>query len=254
VSLVRDQRTVLDRVDWTVAAGERWVVLGRNGCGKTSLVRIAALQLHPSSGTVDVLGERLGRTDVRSLRRRIGFASSSLAERFRPALTAREIVMTGREAALEPWWHHYDERDHAAADAALGRVGVAHLTERTFGTLSSGERQRVILARTTVTDPPLVILDEPTAGLDLAGREELVASLDGLAAERPQAAMVLVTHHVDEIPPSATHALLIGSTGQIVACGTIDDALTADALSACFELPLQLERRPDGRLSAWRRS
>jgi iron complex transport system ATP-binding protein len=254
VTLVREDRRVLDAIDWQVTAGERWVVLGRNGCGKTSLARIVALQLHPSSGTVDVLGERLGRTDVRSLRRRIGFASAALADSFRRELTAVDIVMTGREAALEPWWHPYDDTDRERALAALGRVGIRHLAHRSFGTLSSGERQRVVLARTTSMDPPLVILDEPTAGLDLAGREELVASLDALATAQPTVATVLVTHHVDEIPSSTTHALLLGATGTVVACGAIDAALTADALSSCFELPLSLERRADGRRAAWRRS
>jgi iron complex transport system ATP-binding protein len=253
-TLVRGERRVLDSIDWTANEGERWVVLGRNGCGKTSLARIVALQLHPSSGVVDVLGERLGRTDVRALRRRVGFASAALADAFRRELTPLEIVMTGREAALEPWWHRYDDGDRARARVALERVGVAHLATRTFGTLSSGERQRVILARTTAMDPPLVVLDEPTAGLDLAGREELVASLDALAAAQPTTTSLLVTHHVDEIPPSATHALLLGATGTVIASGAIGDVLTSDTLSACFELPLALERRADGRLTAWRRA
>jgi iron complex transport system ATP-binding protein len=249
VSLVRDGRFLLDHVTWTVQPHERWVVLGRNGSGKTSLVRLASLYLHPSSGEVAVLGEFLGRTDVRALRKRIGVASSSFAAQLRPELTAAEVVMTAKHAALEPWWHRYDDADKAHAVAQLTRLGVGHMAERELGTLSSGEQQRVLLARTLMTDPGLVLLDEPTAGLDLGGREELVASLATLAADPDAPATILVTHHVDEIPPGFTHVLLL-HRGAVLAAGPLEETLTAERLSACFELALTLERH-GRRYGAW---
>jgi iron complex transport system ATP-binding protein len=249
VRLVRDERVILDDIDWAVQPGERWVVLGRNGSGKTSIVRIASLYLHPSDGTVDVLGERLGRTDVRVLRRRIGLASAALARELRPDLRALDVVMTAKYAALEPWWHRYDDDDRARALALLERFGIAAYADRTFGTLSSGEQQRTLLARTLMTEPGLVLLDEPTAGLDLGGREELVGALTLLAGDDTAPPMVLVTHHVDEIPPGFTHVLLLRA-GRIHAAGPIETTLTADALSGCFGMELVLERHGD-RYGAW---
>lgn len=242
VSRIEGGRFVLEGIDWSIAAHERWVVLGRNGCGKSTLMRIASLYLHPSTGSVRVLGEELGRTDVRVLRRRIGYSAHAMADMLRPALTAIEIVMTAKYAALEPWWHTYEETDRSQARAVLARVGCEALAEQSFGTLSSGERQRVLLARTLFTDPGLVLLDEPTAALDLAGREQLVANLDSLAADPAAAPMALVTHHVEEIPPGFTHILLLRE-GRVLTMGPIAEALTADALSECFEMPLTLERR-----------
>jgi iron complex transport system ATP-binding protein len=209
VGLVRDGRALLDGIDLSVQAGERWVVLGPNGSGKSTLLRIAALQLHPSAGSVTVLGAELGRVDVRRHRQRIGWASAALADALRPELTALEVVMTAKHGALEPWWHTYDQEDRAAALGCLERLGVAGLSGRTFGTLSSGERQRVLVARTLMGSTGLVLLDEPTAGLDLGGRESLVAGLDALAADPSSAPVVLVTHHVEEIPPSFTSVLLL---------------------------------------------
>ena len=242
VRLVRDGRALLDGIDWTVCPGERWVVLGPNGSGKTSLVRIASLYLHPSSGDVEVLGERLGRTDVRTLRQRVGLTSGALAAMLRPELAALDVVVTARYAALEPWWHVYTEADRAAAHDRLDRVGAGHLAHRTFGTLSDGERQRVLLARMLLPDPGLLLLDEPTAGLDLGAREQLVGDLDALSTDPATPPIVFVTHHVEEIPASFTHALLLRD-GRIHAAGPIDDTLTQDALSACFGLPLLLEHR-----------
>jgi iron complex transport system ATP-binding protein len=252
ITKVVDERPILRGVDWCIRPGQRWVVLGRNGCGKTTLMRIASLYLHPTSGSVTVLGETLGRCDVRRLRERIGFSSASFADMLRPALSAGEIVMTAKHAALEPWWHQYDDADHRRAADLLGRVGVGHFVDRQFGTLSSGERQRVLLARTLMNDPGLVLLDEPTAGLDLGGREELVASLDALAADLTTPPIAMVTHHVEEIPTSFTHVLLLRD-GAALASGPIDEVLTADALSACFDLPVHLERRA-GRFTAYHRS
>lgn len=252
VSFRRDGRAILDRVSLTVRADERWLVLGANGSGKTTLLRIAALYEHPSDGSVSVLGERLGSTDVRALRRRVGYASAALADQFRPDLTALDVVMTARYAALEPWWHRYDQVDRDRASRCLADMDVAHLAGRSLGTLSSGERQRVFLARTRMNDPAVVLLDEPSARLDLGGREQLVAALQQMASDQTAPPVVLVTHHVDEVPPGTTHALLLRA-GRVLTCGPLEVALTAESLSECFGLPLELERRPDGRFTAWGR-
>jgi iron complex transport system ATP-binding protein len=251
VRVVRDGRAILDGVDWTVHEHERWVVLGRNGSGKTTMLRIASCYMHPTAGTVDVLGHRLGRVDVRQLRARIGLTSAALADQLRPNLDALDVVMTAKYAALEPWWHTYTDDDRKRAATLLDRLGVGGLAERDFGTLSSGERQRVLLARTLMTDPGLVLLDEPNAGLDLGGREELVAALAALAGDPDSPPSILVTHHVDEIPPGFTHLLLLRE-GRVHAAGPIDTTLTAEHLSATFGLPLALERR-NGRFSAFAR-
>lgn len=244
VTVRRDGRTLLDDVSWTVRANERWVVLGRNGSGKTTLVRVASLYLHPTAGVVRVLGETLGRTDVRTLRTRIGVMSAAMADLMRPQLAARDVVMTGRHAALEPWWHHYDDRDRTRAAALLTQVGVGSVAGQTFGTLSSGERQRVLLARTLMNEPGLVLLDEPMAALDLGGREELVATLATLAADSSAPALVLVTHHLEEVPPGFTHALLLDA-GRVQAAGPIASVLTDAGLTHCFGLPVRLDRRGD---------
>ncbi len=246
----RDGRRILDNVTMRVHRDQRWLVLGANGSGKTSLLRIAAMYEHPSSGTVRVLGEALGRTDVRRLRRRIGYASAALATQFRPALTAGDVVVTAKYAALEPWWHQYSDDDRDQALACLVRMDVGLLAGRSIGTLSSGEQQRVLLARTLMNDPEVILLDEPSARLDLGGREQLVAALAELAGQPDGPPFVLVTHHVDEVPDGVTHALLLRD-GRVVAQGPINDTLTASTLSDCFEMDLALERRPDGRLSAW---
>ncbi|MEY2454894.1 MAG: iron complex transport system ATP-binding protein [Acidimicrobiaceae bacterium] len=251
VGLVRGDTVILDGINWAVAEGDRWIVLGANGSGKTSIIRIASLYLHPSTGDVDVLGERLGRVDVRRHRRRIGVVSASFADLLRPGLTATEIVMTAKNAALESWWHQYDDADRARAIELLDRFGCASLADHPFATLSSGERQRVQLARTLMTDPRLLLLDEPTAGLDLGGREDLVQRLSALAADPSTPATVLVTHHVDEIPPGYDHVLLLRG-GRVTAAGPIDDVLTSTALSECFGIDVTLERR-DGRFSAYAR-
>lgn len=250
VRVVRDGRPILDRIDWDVRAGERWAVLGPNGSGKTTLVRIASLYEHPTSGSVDVLGGRLGRIDVRRHRERIGLVSAALADQLRGDLAALDVVVTAKHAALEPWWHEYEPADRDRARALLERVGVGALAARRFATLSSGERQRVQLARALMADVGLLLLDEPAAGLDLGGREDLVARLAALASDPTTPPTVLVTHHVDEIPPGFTHALLL-SEGSMLAAGPLDDVVTAGTLSECFGLPLRLARH-DGRWSAHR--
>jgi iron complex transport system ATP-binding protein len=250
ISVVRDGRLLLDDVSLRVNSDERWLVLGANGSGKTTLVRIAAMYDHPTRGSVSVVGETLGSTDVRALRRHIGYVSASLAGDLRPALAARDVVMTARHAALEPWWHTYDESDRRRAAECLDRLGVGDFAERTFGSLSSGEQQRVLLARSLMNDPDVVLLDEPSARLDLGGREELVSTLSGIVDDSSAPALVLVTHHLDEVPPRMTHALLLRS-GRVLTSGAFDDVITPDNLSECFGMKLHVERRTNGRLSAY---
>ena len=237
-----DGTQVLRGVDWEVRPGQRWVVLGPNGSGKTTLVRIATMWEHPSTGVVELLGQRLGRTDVRRLRAGVGFTSAAMADMLRPSLTAAEVVMTAKHAALEPWWHRYDAADAGRARAALERVGCGDRSDQRFGTLSSGERQRVLLARALSLEPGVVVLDEPNAGLDLGGREQLIVLLSDLAADPDTPPLVLVTHHADEIPEGFTHALLLRD-GAVLASGPMDETLTSANLSECFGLDLTLERR-----------
>lgn len=242
-------RRILDGIDWTIATHEHWLVLGANGSGKTTLLRIAAMYEHPTSGTVRVLGEELGHTDVRRLRRRVGYASAALAGQFRSELTARDVVMTAHYAALEPWWHQYTDADRARAEACLDQMGVGAFAERSLGTLSSGEQQRVFLARTLMNEPGVILLDEPSARLDLGGREQLVAALQHLATDG-DTPLALVTHHVDEIPPAIEHVLLLRH-GRCLAQGPIEATLTSESLSECFEMDLRVERRDNGRWTAW---
>ena len=251
VQLIRDGRHLLDGVTWHVREGERWVVMGPNGCGKTSLMRIAALYEHPSSGEVTVRGERLGHTDVRRLRRRVALVSSALAEMIRPALLCRDVVMSARFAALEPWWHTYEPADAERAIRLLDEQGVGFATDRRFASLSSGEKQRVLLARALMGQPELVLLDEPCTGLDLRGREELVDHLSGLAKDPSSAPTALVTHHVEEIPPGFTHLLALRA-GRIVASGELSETLTSDVRAETFDIQVTLARHNDGRFSARR--
>lgn len=250
IVFARDGRQIIDHVSLRVERGENWLVLGANGSGKTTLLRIAAMYEHPSHGTVRVLGEQLGRTDVRRLRRRVGYASAALAAQFRPELAAHEIVMTARYAALEPWWHRYDDDDRERARACLDQMGVGDFADRTLGSLSSGEQQRVFLARTLMNQPGVILLDEPSARLDLGGREQLVHALDDIADDDDAPPFVVVTHHLEEVPSTVTHALLLRD-GRAVAQGALDDALTSAALSECFGMRLVVDRRDDGRLTAW---
>jgi iron complex transport system ATP-binding protein len=246
----RDGRAILDDVTLKVETHQRWLVLGANGSGKTTLMRIASLYQHPSSGSVTVLGHELGRTDIRTLRSRIGYASAALASQLRTDLIARDVVMTARFGALEPWWHRYEPADHEQALQCLDQMGVAHLAERSIGTLSSGEQQRVLLARTLMNSPAVVLLDEPSARLDLGGREQLVGALEDLATDPSAPPFVMVTHHVDEVPPSMTHALLLRE-GRTLAAGPITDVVTPEGLSSCFGVDLRVERRSNGRFIAW---
>lgn len=251
VSVRRGQATLLDRVSWVVREGERWVLLGANGAGKTTLMQIAAAQLHPTAGAVGLLGELLGTVDVFELRPRIGVSSAAVAEQIPRNETVRDLVLTASYAVLGRWREDYDAVDHDRADALLREVGVAALADRTYGTLSEGERKRVQIARALMTDPELLLLDEPAAGLDLGGREDLVSTLSVLAYDPLSPATVLVSHHVEEIPPGFTHVLMLRG-GRAVAQGPIEETLTAEALSATFGMPLVLEHH-DGRYAARRK-
>jgi iron complex transport system ATP-binding protein len=249
VSVRRDGRTLLGPIDWSIGAGDRWVVIGPNGSGKTTLVHVASTYLWPTSGTVEVLGETIGRVDARELRRRVGYAGAGLEAAIDPGLTALNVVVTARHAALGPWWHTFSDADRARARELLAAIGVGDLAERSFGQLSTGERRRVQIARALMPAPELLILDEPGASLDLGAREALVRDLGRLAAAPTPRAVVLVTHHVEEIPAGFGHALVL-SAGRVVAAGPIDDALTGTVISEAFGLPISVERT-NGRFRAW---
>jgi iron complex transport system ATP-binding protein len=251
VTVRRGEATLLDGVYWTVEADERWVVLGPNGAGKTTLLQVAAAQIHPTSGVAGILGEVLGAVDVFELRPRIGVTSAALAERIPRAERVRDVVVSASYGVIGRWRERYEELDHERATDLLVEVGAGHLADRTFGTLSEGERKRVQIARALMTDPELLLLDEPAAGLDLGGREDLVSTLSVLADDAMSPATVLVSHHVEEIPPGFTHALLLRK-GRVVAAGPVGEVLTEEIISATFGMPLLL-RRESGRWSARRR-
>jgi len=250
VSLRRGGRVLVGPVDWGVELDERWVIIGPNGAGKTSLLRIAAAAEHPSSGTAFVLGERLGRVAMAELRARIGLSSSALAQRVPGDEVVRDLVVSAGYSVLGRWRESYEDVDYRRATDMLESLGAEHLVDRTYGTLSEGERKRVLIARALMTDPELLLLDEPAAGLDLGGREELVARLADLAADPDAPALVLVTHHVEEVPPGFSHCLLL-SEGQTVAAGLLPDVLTSENLSAAFGQSIALEV-VDGRYFARR--
>ena len=250
VTVRRGQTTLLDRVSWTVEEDERWVILGPNGAGKTTLLQVASAQIHPTEGVAGILEEVLGTIDVFDLRPRIGLTSAALAERIPRHETVRDVVVSASYGVVGRWRESYDELDHERAHSLLVEVGADRLADRTFGTLSEGERKRVQIARALMTDPELLLLDEPAAGLDLGGREDLVSTLSVLAADPDSPATVLVSHHVEEIPPGFSHALMLRE-GAVVAQGLLDDVLTETNLSQTFGMPLLL-RHEDDRWSARR--
>jgi iron complex transport system ATP-binding protein len=250
VTVRRGQATLLDRVSWTVEEDERWVVLGPNGAGKTTLLQVASAQVHPTSGVAGILDEVLGTVDVFELRPRIGLTSAALAERIPRGERVHDVVVSASYGVVGRWREEYDDLDHGRATNLLVELGARHLTDRTFGTLSEGERKRVQIARALMSDPELLLLDEPAAGLDLGGREDLVSTLSVLAMDADSPATVLVSHHVEEIPPGFTHALLLRE-GAVVAAGPLEDVLTPPVLSATFGMPLVLQHE-DGRWTARR--
>ena len=233
VALIRDGHTLVGPVTWSVELDERWVIIGANGAGKTSLLRIAAAAEHPSSGTAYVLGERLGRVDMSELRSRVGLSSSALAQRIPGNEVVRDLVVSAGYAVLGRWREKYEEVDYHRAVDMLESLGAEHLADRRYETLSEGERKRILIARALMTDPELLLLDEPAAGLDLGGREELVSRLTDLAADPDAPALVLVTHHVEEIPPGFSHCMLLAE-GRVVSAGLLSDVLTGENLSAAF--------------------
>ncbi|TQM42995.1 iron complex transport system ATP-binding protein [Pseudonocardia cypriaca] len=251
VTVRRGANTLLRDIDWTVELDERWVVLGPNGAGKTTLLRLAAAELHPTAGTVHVLGEQLGRVNVFELRTRIGLTSSALGLRVPNDERVRDVVVSAGWGVLGRWRERYDASDTDRADDLLAAMGMRGFADREYGTLSEGERKRTLIARALMTDPELILFDEPAAGLDLGGREDLVARLAGLAADPDAPASVLVTHHVEEIPVGYSHALLLRE-GAVVAAGLMDDVLTDENLSTTFNLPLAVQKRR-GRYTAWLR-
>ncbi|HLN78311.1 MAG TPA: ABC transporter ATP-binding protein [Nocardioidaceae bacterium] len=251
VTVKRGQSTLLEGIDWTVEEDERWVILGPNGAGKTTLLQVASAQIHPTAGVAGILGEVLGTVDVFELRPRIGLTSAAIADRIPRQELVRDVVVSASYSVIGRWRERYDELDHARARDLLVEVGAGHLLDRTFGTLSEGERKRVQIARALMTDPELLLLDEPAAGLDLGGREDLVSTLSVLAMDELSPATVLVSHHVEEIPPGFTHALLLRQ-GRVVAAGPLEHVLTEEIISATFGMPLLLTHE-DGRWAARRR-
>ena len=250
VSVVRDGTALIDDVSWVVRPEERWVLLGPNGSGKTTVLRVSGSGLWPTRGVVEILGGRLGRVDMRQLRRRIAVVSASVARTLRPTMSALDVVLTGRHAALETWWDEYDDDDRAEADRLLADAGFGgeSFDGRQFGLLSEGERQQVLLARALMGRPELLLMDEPAAGLDLGARERLLARLSRLAADPAVPPLVLVTHHLEEIPPGMTHAALL-SRGSMVAAGPIGSVVTSRSVSDCFGIDVEVERA-DGRWAA----
>lgn len=245
VDLCHGATTVLQGVDWKVQGHERWAVLGPNGSGKTTLVRIVAGYLHPTHGEAHILGQWLGRCDVRSLRQKLAIVSASVARAVIPWLSASEVILSGKEGALEPWWHRYNRADSDRAGELLAASGYGHIADREFGQLSEGERQQVLLARALMANPELILMDEPCAGLDMGGRERLLIRLSDLALTSGAPPIVMVTHHVEEIPAGFSHVLLL-KQGRVLAAGPISSTLSARLLSACFDLPLEL-RHEQGR-------
>ena len=249
VTVRRGDATLLDDVSWSISPGERWVVLGANGAGKTTLLQVMAGSVRPTAGSVRVLGESLDDTDLDELLPRIGWASASLADRLPADERVLDVVLTACYASVRRGIERYDAVDEHRAQELLARLGCRRLVDRAFGTLSEGERKRVQLARALMTDPELLLLDEPAAGLDLGAREALLRTLSRLADDDDAPALVLVSHHVEEVPVGFTHVLLLRD-GAVVAAGPIDGILRSAALSECFGLPLLVFRHHDGRYTA----
>lgn len=250
VTIVRSGKTLLDRVSWRVDPGEHWVIVGPNGAGKTTLLQVASANMHPTAGSAEILGERLGAVDVFELRPRIGHTSAAIADRVPAGETVRNLILSAAYAVLGRWNEEYDDEDHRRAMAMLAELGIAPLADRTFGTLSEGEKKRVLLARSLMTDPEVVLLDEPAAGMDVGAREDLVESLEALASDELGPSLVMVSHHLEEIAPGFTHALLLAE-GRVVASGPIAETLTSQNLSVAFRQRLDVTHDA-GRFSARR--
>ncbi|WP_028649215.1 ABC transporter ATP-binding protein [Nocardiopsis sp. CNT312] len=237
----RQDAELLADVDWTVLEGERWVILGPNGAGKTTLLNVVSSQLHPTAGEVEILGGRLGGVDVFELRPLIGYAGASVASRVEPGTPVLDLVLSAAYGFVGRFREEYGIPDYGRARALLGHWGVGDLADRSYDTLSEGERKRVLIARALMSDPELLLLDEPAAGLDLGGREDLLRRLGVLARNEAAPTLVVVSHHVEEIPVGFTHGLLLRE-GGVVAAGPLDAVMTAENLSKAFDLPLKVER------------
>ena len=240
VGVRRGTSVLLEGLDWNVEDSDRWVVIGPNGAGKTTALTLASTRMFPTDGQVSVLGETLGAVDISELRPRIGFASSALIGDIPLHEPAIDVVITGAYAVTGRWREDYLAQDVERAETLVKQWGAADYSQRPFGSLSEGERKRVLIARALMSDPELLLLDEPAAGLDLSGREELVAMLGRFATDRLSPTLVLVTHHLEEIPPGITHALLLAQ-GGVVAHGPIDQVLTSELMSRAYRMPLAIE-------------
>ena len=250
VAVRRGRKLLLHDVNWVVRSPERWVILGPNGAGKTTLLQLAAAQMFPTSGQVHLLGEELGAVDLADLKPRIGWASSAILNSLPASESVENVVLTGAYGVTGRWREKYELIDEYRRTQLIKTWGLEALSNRTFGTLSEGERKRTLIARALMSDPELLLLDEPGAGLDLGGREDLVQRMTILAFDRHAPAQVLVTHHVEEIPPGFTHALLLRD-GQVVAQGPIEQTITSETLTKTFEIPITMER-VGGRYTAQR--
>jgi len=248
VSFVRESRAILDQVDWSVETDQRWVIIGPNGAGKTSLLRIVAAQIHPTSGSAVILQERLGAVNVFELRTRIGFASTAQAAHIPNSETVLDAVMTATYAVTGRWNESYDEVDERRAHRVLTEWHLQDFANRAFGTLSDGERKRTQIARAVMTDPELLLLDEPVASLDLAAREQTIQIIGAYASAPSAPAMVMVTHHLEEIPKGFTHALILKG-GKVFAAGEIEKTITSENISEAFNLPITVDFL-DGRYRA----
>lgn len=239
VTYVRNQRPILDGIDWAVEDSERWVILGPNGAGKTTLMKLATANDYATTGTVDVLDKRLGRVDIFELRNRIGLVSSATARRIPANEKVRDLVLTAAYGVEGRWNEHYDDMDIRQAERILDEWDLGEYADHAFGTLSDGERKRALIARAVMTDPEMLLLDEPSASLDLGARERLLQMLSGFAQSETSPAMIMVTHHVEEVPPGFTHVLMLRD-GRVQAAGPIAETLTAENLEATFGMPFDL--------------
>lgn len=240
ISVRRGDRIILGPLNWQVLEGERWVILGPNGAGKTTLLQICSSLIHPTTGEINILGEKLGKVDVFELRTRIGLTSSALVEQFPPDELVMDVVLTAAYAMLGRWQEKYDLWDESRAMALLTALGVRELGERLFGSLSEGEKKRVQIARALMADPELLLLDEPASSLDLGGREDLLRRIESLSKDPLAPATVIVTHHIEEIPVGTTHALLLRE-GAVVAQGEVASVITDQNLTQAYGLAINVQ-------------
>ena len=239
VEVHRSNKCILGPISWQVSEGERWVILGPNGAGKTTLLQLTAALIHPTKGAVRILNEKMGAVDVFELRPRIGFTSSAMLELLPSEEKVIDVVLTAAYAIAGRWQEDYDLWDESRAKALLNTFGVRELGERYFGTLSEGENKRVQISRALMADPEVLLLDEPAAGLDLGGREDILSRITAYTSDASAPVTVIVTHHIEEIPAGTTHALLL-KEGKAAFSGPISEVLTAENLREVFGVDLKL--------------